>query len=146
MTARGRQFAIGLQIGKDTRPTANPIADLYLHRSGRVEEDVHSRTELDKPHTLTALQTITDFRREHDSSRQQSGDLLENHGLAIAFDSNNILFILLGRSTVHGIEKFPALVPDLVDYSCDRGSVHMDIENAQKDADAGPLVPRLRDQ
>ena len=85
-----------LQIGQDAGTAFDAIADFHIHTSRAVEQDIDARSELDQPHTLAALQPVSNLRVEHDSSRQQPRNLLENDLLTVTFYSDNILFIFLG--------------------------------------------------
>src|SRR5208283_2364531 len=113
-------------------------ADLWA--GSGLEQHVYARAELDQSHALASLQAITHFRMENDAARQQSGDLLEDDHLSIAFHRDYILLVLLGRCRIHGIQIFAALVADLAHNSCDRRPVHVHIENAEEDTDADLLL------
>src|SRR5271155_5020497 len=78
--------------------------------------------DFDRPPARPALEPLAYLRMKHDSSRQQSGNLLEDHCLAVALHADNILLVLLRGSLIHGVQELSALVADLADYSRDRGA------------------------
>jgi hypothetical protein len=73
---------------------------------------------------------------ENDSSRQQSCDLFKDDHLPIAFHTDNILLVFLGRSLVHRVQEFSPPITHFAYYARNRGSVHVNIKNAQENADA----------
>jgi hypothetical protein len=115
-----------------------------LQDGGGLDQHVHTRTEFDEPHALAALQSIAHLRMENNSSRQQSRNLLENHDLAVAFHTDNILLVLLRGSLVHGIQELPALIANFAHDSRNRRTVHVHVEDAQEDADARLLFSAHR--
>src|SRR5258708_2984666 len=123
------------------------ITDLHVHVSGSIEQYVDTRAEFDQPYALAALQAISDFRMEHDAARQQSGDLLEDYRLAVgisfALYGDDVLFILIGRGLIHGVEVLPALVADLANHARDGRAVHVDIKHVQENTD--PSLPLTAD-
>ena len=113
------------------------VADFDVHGGGGVEHDIYTRTKFDQSHALPALDMISDFLVEDDAAREQSCDLLEDDGLPVAFDRDNVLLVLFGRGRIHGIEKLSVLIMDFPDHAGQRGAVHVDIEDIEKDADPG---------
>src|ERR1700720_431005 len=143
MTPRTREFALRLQIRQDARSALNLVADFHLQGGRSINQDIHTRTELDKSHALPALQPVANFRMEDDSSRQQARDLLEHHCLAVALYADNILLVQLGGRLIHGVQKLTALIANLAHDSRNRRTVYMHVENAQEDTDAGPSLAAL---
>ena len=69
-----------------------------LTRGRRIEQHIDTRSELDQADALAALQAVSNLGIENDAPRQQPGDLLEHHGLPVAFDGNDILLVQFGGS------------------------------------------------
>ena len=95
------------------------VADFDADAGEAIEQDVHARTELDQADALTTLQAVSNFRMEDDAARQQSRDLLEDHFLAVAFNRDNVLLVLVGGYRVHGVEKLAVLIADFAHHSRD---------------------------
>src|SRR5271156_5420072 len=131
-----REFAFRREISQHACPATNPVADLHLHIRGRIENYVGPRPEFDQPHTLTAIEAVAYFRIKDDAPGQQSGNLLENDSPSVTFHADDILFILFGGSFIHRVQKFSTLITNLADKAGDRRTVHMNVKNTQKDADA----------
>ena len=60
--------------------------------------------------TLAALNGVANFLREYDPPRQQSGNLLENDGVALTFNPDGILFVAIGAGRVHGVQELACLI------------------------------------
>ena len=75
-----------------------------------------------------------------DAPRQQAGDLLEGDFKtrvgALAAHRDRVLLVALGRGRIHGVEKLAFLVVHTAHNAADGRAVHVDIENAEEDADA----------
>jgi hypothetical protein len=107
--------------------------------------EFHAGTEFDQTHALSALQPVAHLRPKYDSSRQQAGNLLEDHHMPIAFHVDDVLLVLLRGGLIHRVQELPALVANLADHPCNRRSVHVNVENAQKDADTNQAFASHRD-
>src|SRR5450755_2230726 len=126
------------QQGQDRRSALDAIAGLNLDRGIAIEENIHARAKLDEPHALAAGHVVSHFKVENDAARDQAGNLLKYYGTAFAFDSNDVLFILLRRMRAHGVEELAALIAHVADHAGDRRAVHVHIEDAEEDADPVP--------
>src|SRR5580704_17240356 len=140
------QFTFRLQISQDARAAANPVADFHLQSGTGVAQHIHARTKLDQAHTLAPLQPVAHLGMKHDSSRQQSSNLLEDHDLAVAFHADNILLVLLRGSLIHGVQELPTLIANFADYSRDRRAVHVHVEDTQENTDANLLLAVHRNE
>src|SRR5208282_2071629 len=111
---------------------------LHLDRPIAVKQNIHPRPKLDEPNPLAAGHLVSHFEIKNDASRDQASDLLEDYGPAVAFHSDDVLLVLLRRMRPHGVEKLAALIAHLANHARNRRAVHMDIEDAKKDADPVP--------
>ena len=108
-----------------------------MHGGGGVQHDIYTRTKLNQAHPLPALDMITDLLIEDDPAGQQSCNLLENNCLPIAFHRDRVLFVQFGRGRIHGVEIFSLLIMNFPDHAGQRGTIYVDVENIEKDADPG---------
>src|SRR5947209_14678531 len=127
-------------MGEHAGAAFHAISDLDCDTGRAVEQDVGSRSEFDEAHALAALQTISDLRIEDNAASQKAGDLLEDYGLTIAFNGDDVLLVLVGTGIATGIEKFPALVANIATGTGDWSAVDVHIEDAEKDAEAQDLL------
>jgi hypothetical protein len=74
----------------------HPVADLYLHGGVAVEKYIHARTEFDEADALAAGHVISNFAIKDYTAGDQSSDLLENYGSALALDCDDVLFVIDG--------------------------------------------------
>ncbi len=102
----------------------------------RRKDYIRTRTKLDQPDALAALQLVANFLIEHDAAGQQSGNLLEDHNAGVAAQRDDVLLVLIGRNRAHGIAELAFLVAHLFNYAAYRRAVHVNVEYVQKDADA----------
>jgi len=107
MTRCACQFVRRLQISQNAGSATDPVTHLHLQAGSRVKQYVGARTKFDQSHALAALHPIANSGMKHDSSGQQSGDLFEDDHLAVAFHTNDILFILLRRAAFIAFRNFP---------------------------------------
>ena len=75
------------------------IAYLDLRSRRSVEQHIHAGAELDQADAFSAGHSVPHSFVEHNPSSQQPGDLLKDHRLPFAFDSDHVLFILVRRGT-----------------------------------------------
>src|ERR1700676_1831255 len=134
----GMNWLRNRQEGKDRGSSLDAIARLHLDRGVAIEQNIHARTKLDESDPLAAGYVISHFKIENDAPRNQAGDLLEYHGTAFAFHGDDVLLVLLRRIRLHGIEELAALITHVADHACNRRAVHVNIEDAKKDADPVP--------
>ena len=115
------------------------VAEFDLDGSIRVEDDVDARPEFDQADALAARDAVADFQVEHDAARDQAGDLLENYGAAFAFYGHDVLLVLVGAGGAHGVQEFSTLIAYIADDARDGRAIDVDVEDVQKNADAGAL-------
>ena len=126
---RARKFAFGFEICQNTCPATNAVAHLHSHLGMGTQKHICARAKFDQSHALAALQVVAYFGMEHNSPRQQSRDLLEYNHLTVAFHPNDILFVFLGGSWIHGVQKFSAPIPHFANDAGDRGTIYVNIKN-----------------
>ncbi len=68
---------------------------------------IRSRTKLDQPDALAALQTVANFLIEHDAAGQQSGNLLEDDNAGVAAQRDDVLLVLVGRTAPIALPNLP---------------------------------------
>ena len=100
-----RERSLSVQVGQHARSTFHAIPDFNFEGRGGVQQNIHARAEFDQANALSAFHSIADLLGEDDPARQKTGNLLEDHGLAIAFDGHHILLVLLGRRRIHGVDE-----------------------------------------
>jgi hypothetical protein len=115
------------------------VAGLDLNPSVGVEDDVDPRPKFDEPDALPAGDRVSHFEIKHNTPGDEARDLLENYGASFAFHGNDILLVFVGRVWGHGIQKFSALIAHLSNNARDWRTIHVDVEDVEKDADAGAL-------
>src|SRR5579862_8855200 len=115
------------------------VAEFDLDGSIRVEDYVHARPKFYQSNALAALNVIADFQAEHDTARDEAGNLLESYGAAFAFYGHDVLLVLVGAGGAHGVQEFSTLIAYFADDAPDGTTIDVDIENIQKNADAGAL-------
>src|SRR5208282_2268658 len=123
------------QKGKYRRSSLDAIARLHLDGSIAIEQNIHAGTELDESNPLAAGYVVSHLKIENDAARDQAGDLLEYYGTTFAFHGDDVLLVLLRRLRCHGVEELAALIAHVTDHACNRRAVHVDVENAAKNAD-----------
>src|SRR5262245_29450388 len=136
----GCQGCVLWQICKDTRTTFDPITDFDRDAGIGIKQHVSPRSKFDQAHALSSLKQVPGFGSKHNAPGQQARDLFEHDALSLTFYVHDVLLILLRAIRATRIEKLSALIMYVTDYACDRRPVDMYIENAQKNADAGPFA------
>src|SRR5437763_14240737 len=131
----GSQRTLGLHISQNAGTAFHAVADSNVDVSGGIDQHIHPRPEFDQAHALTALEAVSYFGMKHNSPRQQACNLLETHLLAVALHGDDILLVLLGACLAHGVQIPAALISHLANHACNRGTVHMHIKYAQKNAE-----------
>ena len=118
------------------------VADFNVYAGRRIKYYIYARTELDEADALAALEAISNLGVKNDAARQKARDLLENHGLAVAFDGNDVLLVLVSGGDVHSIQILAPLVADVANHAGDGGAVHVHVEYVEKNAESGLLSGR----
>ena len=131
-------------MGENARTTFYAVTDLYGDAGRAVEKDVGAGSELDESNALAAIETISDFGVKYDATSQESSDLLEDHGLSVTLNGDDILLVLIGAILAAGVEEFSTLVSDVTDHPGNRSAIHVDIEHAEEDANAPQLLAAER--
>ena len=103
--------------GQNALASLYSIAQLYCDFRRLRKDYVCTGTKLDQPYALSTRQFFTRLVIEYNASRQQPGNLLEDHGHPIAFQGNNVLLIVVGGSRSHGVAKLAFLVNCAFDHT-----------------------------
>ena len=82
---------------------------------------------------------VAQLRPENDAARDQAGDLHELHRSLGSLHAHHIALVFHRRSGVQGVVEAATVVVDCRHPAGDRGAVDMNIEDRQKDADAGAV-------
>jgi N-formylglutamate amidohydrolase len=80
-----RDRLLNRQQREDRLTTFHTVSHFDANRSIAIEHDVHPGAEFYQAHSLAALYPIANFVVENDAARNETGNLLEDHGAAIAF-------------------------------------------------------------
>src|ERR1051326_5921289 len=99
------------------------------------EKHIPPRAELDQPHAFAGSHMVARLFPEYDAPRNQPSALFENHPAALTLHSHDILLVLSGTRFAIGDVKMALAILHLSNRAGDRRAVHVDIKNAQKDAD-----------
>src|ERR1700712_1142069 len=95
---------------EDRASTLDTVADLDLRCCFRRHQDVYPGTEFDQAHTLSALHAIANFQVVDDTTRQQTGNLLEADGVFAGIDGDESLFVVNRGFGLHGIHELALIV------------------------------------
>ena len=82
-------------LGQNALAAFYSIAQLHADFCRLGENYVCTRAKLDQADALPTRQLFTRLVIEYDPPRQQAGNLLEDHGHAIAFQGDGILFVVV---------------------------------------------------
>jgi hypothetical protein len=89
-----------------------------------------------RPTRSPAATSSPAFFAAHDAAGNQAGDLLEDHGGAVALHGDDVLFVRLGAFFAAGHVEFAFAVMHVADHSGDGGTIDVHVENIQENADA----------
>ena len=103
----GRERSLWLQVSKHTGTTFDMVTDFYVDVGGRVEQDVHTRSELDETHALASFQAVSYLGIKHDSPRQQARDLFKDNSLAVPFHGDDVLFVQIREALFMAFRYWP---------------------------------------
>src|SRR5665213_3109645 len=100
------------------------------------QDYVDARAEFDEADALAAVHAIALAEVEHDAPRDKAGNLLESDFIPVTLYGDDVLLVLVGGSGVHRVEVLTLLVAHGRELAGDGRTIHVDIEDVEKDADA----------
>src|SRR5207249_2733488 len=106
----GEFSRLGGQKRKSTRSALNVVTNFNADAGSGIKKHIHTRAEFHHADTLSALHGVADLLRENDPAGKQSGNLLENDSVTLAFNLDRILFVCVRAGGVHRIQKLPLLI------------------------------------
>ncbi len=106
-----------------------------------------NRTSQREPNLISPMRSpmrdaVAGLLGEDDAARDQSGDLFEDHGGAVARDGDDVLFVIAGALLAAGDQELALLVLHLLDGAADGGAVDVHVEDVEEDAEAIERRPR----
>src|SRR5262244_2355551 len=126
------------QIGEHrlARNGGLPLGHDRPHAVGKI--DVEARAEANHAETLTCPDRDALAHEADDALRNQARDLHhDDAGAACGRDHERVPLIVLARLVEIGIEELPRVIGDALDAPAYRAAVHVAVEHAHEDRDAG---------
>jgi len=116
--------------------TDDPLADLDLGCAGAGKVEVGPGTEADHANALSGGDGIPGLFPAHDPPGDQSGYLAHEKGSLGGAQEPGLIFVAYIDLEVAGIEKLPRRVVGFFNRSGVGASVHVNIEDGEKNANA----------
>src|SRR5215470_2579232 len=111
------------------------VTNFDFHLNSGIHDYIHARAKLDKSYSLAASYCISYFFGEDNSTRQQAGNLFENHRLTIPLDGNDVLLVDLAGGGIHSVAEFPLAIFNSADHTRNRRAIHVNVKDVEKHAD-----------
>jgi hypothetical protein len=126
-----------LPAREDTGAALDAIAGFDRDFPLGSEEDVNARAEFDETDAFACCDVIARLFIKDDAAGDQAGDLGEGDAGVAAVDCHRVAFVLRAGDFAAGDEELALRVVNFGDRAGDGGTVDVDVEDIQEDADAG---------
>ena len=127
-------------MGEDSFSADHALAGLDVDGAGGGDVEVGAGAEADHTDAFACLDGVPLFFPADDAAGDEAGDLANEDGTAGGAQEPSLVFVTDIDFVVAGIEEFAGGVVGFLDGGSERGTVDVDIEDGEEDADAAKLA------